>query len=144
MTENALEPVPMRCRSPESAMTTSRPATIADVAAAAGVGVGTVSRVLNGATNVREATRETVLAAMERLGYRPSHLAVALSRGTARTVALVLPHLTSPSVVLRGAGAPPGLGGQGYDTGVCSGGTPQQRDHPPAARTGRHRADRAV
>jgi DNA-binding LacI/PurR family transcriptional regulator len=125
-------------------MTRSRPATIGDVAAAAGVGVGTVSRVLNGAPNVREATRETVLAAMERLGYRPSHLAVALSRGTARTVALVVPHLTSPSVVLRVAGALAVLGEQGYDTVVCSVETPQQRDHHLAALTGRHRADGAI
>jgi DNA-binding LacI/PurR family transcriptional regulator len=125
-------------------MTTSRPATIADVAAAAGVGVGTVSRVLNGAPNVREATRETVLAAMERLGYRPSHLAVALSRGTARTVALVTAHLTSPSVVLRVAGALAVLGEQGYDTVICAVDTPQQRDHHLAALTGRHRADGAI
>jgi len=125
-------------------MTPSRPATIADVAAAAGVGVGTVSRVLNGAPNVREATRETVLAAMDRLRYRPSHLAAALSRGTARTVALVVPHLTSPSVVLRVAGALAVLGEQGYDTVVCSVDTPQQRDHHLAALTGRHRTDGAI
>src|SRR5258708_4440598 len=122
-------------------MTISRPATIADVAAAAGVGVGTVSRVLNGAPNVRAATRETVLAAMERLGYPPSHLAVALSRGTARTVALVVPHLTSPSVVLRVAGALAVLGEQGYDTVICNVDTPEQRDHHLAALTGRHRPD---
>jgi DNA-binding LacI/PurR family transcriptional regulator len=125
-------------------MTPSRPATIADVAAAAGVGVGTVSRVLNGAPNVREATRETVLAAIERLGYRPSHLAMALSRGTARTVALVVPHLTSPSVVLRVAGALAVLGEQGYDTVICSVDTPQQRDDHLAALTGKHRADGAI
>jgi DNA-binding LacI/PurR family transcriptional regulator len=125
-------------------MTTSRPATIADVAAAAGVGVGTVSRVLNKAPNVREATRATVLAAMERLGYRPSHLAVALSRGTARTVALVVPHLTSPSVVLRVAGALAVLGEQGYDTVICNSDTPRQRDHHLAALTSRHRADGAI
>src|SRR5258708_30454091 len=109
-------------------MTTSRPATIADVAAAAGVGVGTVSRVLNGATNVREATRETVLAAMERLGYRPSHLAVALPRGTARTVALVLPHPTSPSLVLRRAEAPRRAGRPGHAPGL------RRRDTPAHAR----------
>ena len=40
--------------------TPDRP-TIADVAAAAGVGVGTVSRVLNGGVNVRESTRLKVL-----------------------------------------------------------------------------------
>ena len=56
-------------------------ATITDVAAASGVSVGTVSRVINGAANVRDATRLSVLRVIEQLGYRPSHLAAALSRG---------------------------------------------------------------
>src|SRR5215472_3374810 len=122
-------------------MTPSRPATIADVATAAGVGVGTVSRVLNGAPNVRETTRATVLRAIERLGYRPSHLAAALSRGTPRTVAIVVPHLTRPSTVARLAGALAVLDQQGYDTIVCNADTPEQRDHHLAALTARHRAD---
>ena len=76
-----------------------------DVAAASGVGVGTVSRVINGAANVREVTRARVLKVIDQLGYRPSHLATALSRGTQRSVAIVVPHLTRPSVVERLAGA---------------------------------------
>jgi len=84
--------------------TPDRP-TIADVAALAGVGTGTVSRVLNGGLHVSEATRKNVLDVIERLGYRPSHLAAALSRGTPRTVAIVVPHLTRPSTVARLAGA---------------------------------------
>ncbi len=123
-------------------MSGSRRATIGDVAAASGVGIGTVSRVINGAKNVRETTRANVLAAIEQLGYRPSHLAVALSRGTARTVALV--RARSPgrasSVVLRLAGALAVLDEQGYDTVVCNVDTPEQRDHHLAALTGRHRA----
>ena len=45
-----------------------RRVTIADVAADAGVGVGTVSRVLNGSEQVREATRRAVLDSIDRLG----------------------------------------------------------------------------
>ena len=52
--------------------------TMADVASAAGVGTGTVSRVLNGGLNVSESTRRRVLEVIERLGYRPSHLGAAL------------------------------------------------------------------
>jgi LacI family transcriptional regulator len=88
-------------------MPPQRRATIADVAAASGVGVGTVSRVINGAANVRETTRVSVQEVIDRLGYRPSHLAASLSRGTARTMAIVVPHLTRPSVVMRLAGATP-------------------------------------
>ena len=49
--------------------------TIDDVAARAGVGVGTVSRVLNDSPKVSAATRERVLTAMTDLDYRPSPLA---------------------------------------------------------------------
>ena len=122
-------------------MPSPRRATIADVAAASGVGVGTVSRVINGAPNVREATRTSVLKVIDQLGYRPSHLAASLSRGTARTMAIVVPHLTRPSVVMRLAGALAVLDEQGYDTVVCNVDTPQQRDHHLAALTKRHRAD---
>jgi LacI family transcriptional regulator len=122
-------------------MPSPRRATIADVAAASGVGVGTVSRVINGAPNVREATRTSVLKVIDQLAYRPSHLAASLSRGTARTMAIVVPHLTRPSVVMRLAGALTVLDEQGFDTVVCNVDTPQQRDHHLAALTRRHRAD---
>ncbi|BDG23669.1 hypothetical protein TthSNM33_08630 [Thermus thermophilus] len=46
--------------------------TIHDVAAKAGVGLGTVSRVLNDHPAVRPETRARVLRAMEELGYAPN------------------------------------------------------------------------
>jgi DNA-binding LacI/PurR family transcriptional regulator len=125
-------------------MSASRRATIADVAAASGVGVGTVSRVINGAANVRDATRASVLKVIEQLGYRPSHLAASLSRGTPRTVAIVVPQLTRPSAVMRLAGALAVLDEQDYDTVVCNVDTPEQRDHHLAALTSRHRADGVI
>ena len=125
-------------------MPSPRRATIADVAAASGVGVGTVSRVINGAANVRETTRVSVQKVIDQLGYRPSHLAASLSRGTARTMAIVVPHLTRPSVVMRLAGALAVLDEQGYDTVVCNVDTPEQRDHHLAALTRRHRADGVI
>jgi LacI family transcriptional regulator len=125
-------------------MSGSRPVTIADVAAASGFGVGTVSRVINASASVRESTRATVLQAIERLGYRPSHLAAALSRGSARTAAIVVPHLTSPSTVMRLAGALAVFDEQGYDTIVCNVDTPAQLDHHLTALAGRHRADGVI
>jgi LacI family transcriptional regulator len=122
----------------------SRRATIADVAAASGVGIGTVSRVINRAAGVREATRLKVLGAIEQLGYRPSHLAAALSRGTSRTVAIVIPHLTRPSSVERLAGALAVLARCEYDTIVCDVNTPAQRDHFLATLVARHRADGVI
>src|SRR3984957_5715502 len=122
-------------------MPSPRRATIADVAAASGVGVGTVSRVINGAANVRETTRVSVQKVIDQLGYRPSHLAASLSRGTARTMAIVVPHLTRPSVVMGLAGALAVLDEQRYDTVGCNVYPPAQRDHHLAALTRRHRAD---
>ena len=125
-------------------MRTPAQPTMADVAAAAGVGMGTVSRVVNGGRNVRESTRRNVLEVIERLGYRPSHLAAALSRGTPRTVAILVPHLTRPSTVARLAGALAVLDSRGYDTIVCNADTPEQRDHHLTALTARHRADGVI
>jgi DNA-binding LacI/PurR family transcriptional regulator len=125
-------------------MSQSRRATIADVAAASGVGIGTVSRVINGAANVRETTRASVLKVIDELEYRPSHLAASLSRGTPRTVAIVVPQLTRPSAVMRLAGALAVLDEQGYDTVVCNVDTLEQRDHHLATLTSRHRADGVI
>jgi DNA-binding LacI/PurR family transcriptional regulator len=118
--------------------------TITDVAAASGVGVGTVSRVINGGENVRESTRRSVLTVIKQLGYRPSYLAASLSRGTPRTVAIVVPHLTTPSAVMRLAGALAVLDEQGYDTVVCNVDTPGQRDHHLTALTSRYRVDGVI
>lgn len=116
-------------------------ATIAAVAAAAGVGVGTVSRVLNDSPAVSSATRERVRVAIATLGYRPSRLAAGLSRGNTRTVAIVVPFLTRPSVVARLAGAIAELDAAGYDTVVCNVENASQRDHHLVALAERHRAD---
>ena len=48
---------------------------IKDVAKAAGVGVGTVSRVINNSGYVAEATREKVEDVMKSLNYTPNELA---------------------------------------------------------------------
>jgi DNA-binding LacI/PurR family transcriptional regulator len=76
---------------------------IRDVAARAGVGVATVSRVLNGG-GVTEAKRARVLEAIEELGFRPSSLARSLSLGRTATIGVIAPFFThhSTSARLRG------------------------------------------
>src|SRR5262249_18965066 len=91
------------------------PARIADVAARAGVGVATVSRVLNGRVGVRPATRERVVEAIEALNYRPSSLARSLSLRRTMVVAALLPWFTNPSAVQRVRGIVDGLSASGYD-----------------------------
>jgi DNA-binding LacI/PurR family transcriptional regulator len=64
--------------------------TLDQVAARAGVGRGTVSRVINGSSQVSERTRETVLAAVSELGYVPNLAARALVTRRTDTIALVI------------------------------------------------------
>ena len=59
---------------------------IRQVAVIAGVSHMTVSRVLNGHANIKESTRDKVLAAVDELGYRPNVAARALA--TQRTLRL--------------------------------------------------------
>ena len=70
-------------------------ARIADVAAFAGVGVATVSRVLNGRANVAADTRERVLEAIKALDYRPSAIARNLSLQRTMVVGVVTPSAVS-------------------------------------------------
>lgn len=73
--------------------TARRRVTAVDVAAAAGVSRATVGFVLNrtrGQT-ISESTRERVLEAAARLGYRPNSAARALASGRSRIILLVLP-----------------------------------------------------
>ncbi|KQZ85803.1 transcriptional regulator [Microbacterium sp. Root166] len=62
---------------------------LVEVAAAAGVSLSTVSRVITGRTPVSERTRIKVMDAVERLGYRPNAVAQALVSGRSSTVAVI-------------------------------------------------------
>jgi LacI family transcriptional regulator len=71
--------------------------TIRDVAAAAGVSVSVVSRVLNPDSGpVAPAKREAVLRVIDELGYRPRAAARELSVGHALSVGLVVADLANP------------------------------------------------
>ncbi|QNP68758.1 LacI family DNA-binding transcriptional regulator [Streptomyces roseirectus] len=73
---------------------TRRPASIRDVASAAGVSYQTVSRVINDHPSVRPATRERVLAAIETLGFRRNATALALASGRSRGVTVLTANTT--------------------------------------------------
>ncbi|MEU2551171.1 LacI family DNA-binding transcriptional regulator [Streptomyces sp. NPDC013313] len=90
----------------------SRRPTLEEVAARAGVGRGTVSRVINGSPRVSEATRAAVEAAVAELGYVPNTAARALAANRTDAIALVVPEpetrfFSEPyfSDMLRGVGA---------------------------------------
>jgi LacI family transcriptional regulator len=63
--------------------------TIHDVARAAEVSIGTVSKALNKSGSLKQETRDKVIAVAKRLGFRPNDLAQSLHRGQTFTVGLI-------------------------------------------------------
>lgn len=88
----------------ESTQPKDRP-TMRDVAALAGVGIKTVSRVVNGVPTVAPELVERVRSAAEKLGYRPNLTAANLRRtgGRTNTIGLLLEDIGNPysSAVFR-------------------------------------------
>ena len=70
--------------------------TIRDVAALAGVSVGTVSMVLNNSRKVSAHTREIVLSAIAKLGYVRNPFARSFSLSRSNTIGFVVTDLTNP------------------------------------------------
>ncbi len=68
---------------------TQQAVTIGQVAERAGVSAMTVSNVVNGTKNVRDDTRDAVLAAIEALGYSPNTAARALASAGSSRIGLV-------------------------------------------------------
>lgn len=71
-------------------------ATMKDVAQRAGVGVGTVSRVINRVPGVKESTLIKVNQAIKELNYIPDEYARGLKTKSSRTIALILPSVWHP------------------------------------------------
>ena len=102
--------------------------TIYDVARYAGVGVGTVSRVLNNSSRVSEATRQKVLDAIEELDYHPSPIAQRLSLRRTFTVGVITPFFTRPAFVGRLRGVEAALTESEYDLILYNVETTDKRD----------------
>jgi LacI family transcriptional regulator len=66
---------------------------IRDVARESGVSVATVSRAMNGNTNVKPETRQRVLEASKRLDYVPNPAARALTTKRTQTIAAIIPTI---------------------------------------------------
>lgn len=71
-------------------------ATIHDIARIAGVGIGTVSRVINNNPGVKPVTREKVLAAVNQLHYKPNPIARSMISKRTGSIGVILPFFTRP------------------------------------------------
>src|ERR1700761_2208978 len=67
-----------------------------DVARLAGVGLMTVSRVLNKSAPVSEQVQQRVLRAVAQLNYRPNEAARSLRHGRSRSIGLIVPNFHDP------------------------------------------------
>jgi LacI family transcriptional regulator len=104
------------------------PVTIRDVAEYAGVGVGTVSRVLNENPSVSDATRQKVLAAIEALDYTPNPIARRLSLRKTLAIAVIVPFFTRPAFTERLRGIEYALADSEYDLILFNVETTTKRD----------------
>jgi LacI family transcriptional regulator len=106
---------------------------IRDVAAAAGVSVATVSRVLSPATAdvpMRKETRDKVERAIDQLGYRPNDLARALLQQRSSAIGLVVPDISNPYYPPLVRGVEDVASSHGYRVVLCN------TDRDPAKITG--------
>ncbi len=71
------------------------PPTIYDIARAAKVGIGTVSRVFNNHPSVSNGTRSRVLKVASRYNYQPHPMARGLARRRTNAILVYLPYFTS-------------------------------------------------
>lgn len=94
--------------------------TIRDVARRAGVGVATVSRVLNNSGYVSSVTRARVLQAVEELGYVPNRLARGLRSKRTQTLGLVLTDITNPFWTTVARGVEDAASAQGFSVILCN------------------------
>lgn len=90
-------------------------ANMKDVAKAAGVGVGTVSRVFSQGPHVSDVARAKVRRAAKQLNYSPNSIARALRSGRSNTVGLLISDLENPFETTLAAQIQMLLEARGYD-----------------------------
>jgi LacI family transcriptional regulator len=107
----------------------TEPRTIRDVARLAGVHPSTVSRALHRAdVPVSAQTRQRILAAVERLEYRPSVLARGLRLRRTRTLGMLVPDITNPFFPPIIRGAEEAARERGYELVLCNTDDAPQRE----------------
>lgn len=100
---------------------------IKDVANLAGVGVGTVSRVINNVGSVKPETRKKVKAAIQQLNYVPNEVARNFKMKKSKMVALLLPSIWHPFFSELAYYIEDELDREGFKLMLCnSGGKPEK------------------
>ena len=96
--------------------------TARDVAKAAGVSTGTVSRVINMHPAVAEDVRQKVLAAIQSLGWQPNAVARSMRTARTRTIGCIFADVRNPLYANIIQGAEQAFAESGYTLMVASSG----------------------
>ncbi len=104
-------------------------ASIREVAQEAGVGVGTVSRALNGSGYVSPETRKKIEKAAKKLKYTPNELARNLYHNRTGIVGVIVPDLDHPFFSSLVKHIEMELYGQSYKTMICNTVGISRREH---------------
>ncbi len=102
--------------------------TIKDVAAAAGVSIATVSRVLNHNPKVNDEMTERVNQAVRKLGYYPNLVARTLKNEGTKTIGFVVSDIANSFFTIMARSVEDVLSRHGYNMIVCSTDDNQQRE----------------
>ena len=94
-------------------------ATIADVARQVGVAPSTVSRALNGHSDISPFTRQAILDAARQLDYQPNLLAQSLKNRATNTIGVVIPDLERPFFATAVSGIQQVATEAGYRVMIC-------------------------
>ncbi|RAP74575.1 LacI family DNA-binding transcriptional regulator [Paenibacillus montanisoli] len=95
-------------------------ATIYDVAREAGVSIAAVSQVINGKGKISEERRAKIMDVMERLGYKPSVIAAALTGKKTYTLGLLVPDISNPFFAEIARAVEDRVDHHGYSLVICS------------------------
>lgn len=102
-------------------------ASIRDVAIKAGVGIGTVSRALNGSGYISEDTKQKIMQAVKELNYKPNELAQNLFHNKSGFVGVVVQNLSHPFMASLVKNIENNLYIHGYKCMLCEIGENQNR-----------------
>jgi DNA-binding LacI/PurR family transcriptional regulator len=94
--------------------------TIVDIAAASGVSVATVSRILNDKPDVADATRERVLRVMDEIGFAPQSAWRQIRSGRTRLIAVHRPEEFNPPAYRLVMAAALGVEDAGYSVNIIT------------------------
>lgn len=105
------------------------PVTIHDVAREVNLSIATVSRALNRPERVSELTRQRVLEAVRRIGYRPDAIGRSLREGRSRSIGLIVSDIRNPFYATVTKAVEDVAQAHGYGVLICNADERPQRAH---------------